>query len=377
MTKKARVHTYEESGEMLFKAPMRRARDQRTLLVTWCEETSTLEFIVTTPSGDILPGGESKISNREATIQHLLAQIGDFIKETSGMAAHAGTARESQELVLAGYGKALFHLVVPDELRDEISKWPKGAWIMISTNEQWVPWELLHDKHGFLVDRFRVFRLPRVRRVPEESSGLAESEEKPTENSNSGDGNRIVHVIGGDLSAEVVRKSDAHFEKRDESLNLVRLKRKKVATVVQELANATLVHFTCHGHTDPLRLQVSDSDGQAFNLTITTMGMVEVKDGCTVFANACNSGVAELIFGEFNSFGWEFYRKGADAFIGTLGTVPIDNALEFAQLFYDSLFENNDVCMAFGAAIEGTEGPIRLLYCFLGNPLWLSLTKTL
>src|SRR5262249_32300208 len=93
-----------------------------------------------------------------------------------------------------------------------------------------------------------------------------------------------------------------------------------------------------------------------------------------VFANACTSNRPVLTFGKFNTFGWEFYKCGAGAFIGTLGPVPTVLAIRFAEAFYRELLEQDGrrtLGQAMGAAKEAA-APGRtlfwLLYCLYGDP---------
>lgn len=375
MSDKSQVTTYEDIGHKELNTPISREcglNERRAIHVTWFERAGTLTFTMITKNGDIKPGGESTISSCETTVTPLLNQVAAFIKEAIQFEALSQSAKESQELSLAGFGKRLFNKIVPKETIEEILNWPKGCWVTISTNEQWIPWELLYCQDSFLVDRFVLFRLPRIKIYSKEKQKRDKTKDISSALKMAGSSNTILHVIGGNLTGDRMRKSDEHFQRRDKSIKLVRLEREKVADLAKNICKATIVHFTCHGHADPLRLQVSETDNQVFNLTIQAMEVIDVKEGGIVFVNACNSGATEIIFDEFTNFGWEFYKKGTAAFIGTLGTVPIDGALQFAQLFYDRFFTKGDLCKAFTKARESTTGPVRLLYCIYANPLSLS-----
>jgi hypothetical protein len=93
-----------------------------------------------------------------------------------------------------------------------------------------------------------------------------------------------------------------------------------------------------------------------------------------VFANACASAQPYIAFGKFGSFGWEFYRQGADVFIGTLGPVPAKYAIPFAEAVYDQLVSQKGQLM-IGAALANARKEAAnqhnlfwLLYCLYGDP---------
>ena len=93
-----------------------------------------------------------------------------------------------------------------------------------------------------------------------------------------------------------------------------------------------------------------------------------------MFANACSSNTPVQTFREFSSFGWEFYRQGADVFIGTLGTVPTKHAVSFAENVYKELLHEN-ARLTIGQAVAKAKKVAAkehnlfwLLYCIYGDP---------
>jgi hypothetical protein len=83
-------------------------------------------------------------------------------------------------------------------------------------------------------------------------------------------------------------------------------------------------------------------------------------------------GPPNLQFGEFLSFGREFYLKGASVFIGTPGTIPVDVAIAFAKAFDDALIDSSEgdipATYAQAKASVAATGVSHLLYCLYGNP---------
>jgi CHAT domain len=348
-----RMYTYEDPTENLYRDSIDRLnhiRDRKTIHVTWHEETILCSLV--NSEGNIEDGGELLITGGPASIQELLESIAGFLKVASSRTYHRASARKSLLQNLEGLGSKLLKKLLPTLLGEKVKSWPDGTWVTISSNEQWIPWELLHDGHGFLGARFMLFRLPRVQRS---------NREKPCANPVQVERmlpHKIIHIIGGNLS-------------RNRRL----LYEKTLADFIEEIVDAELIHLTCHGHLKPLRLQISREDDVVLSLTIDSFETTEfrLKEGSVVFANACNSATAVPQFGEFLSFGWEFYRKGAAVFIGTLGTVPIDAALAFANAFYSVLVndKDGDISLAFRTAKNETDNDslVHLLYCFYGNPL--------
>lgn len=98
-----------------------------------------------------------------------------------------------------------------------------------------------------------------------------------------------------------------------------------------------------------------------------------MRPGCTVFANACNSASAQPLLGDFVSFGWELFVKGAVVYIGTVGAIPTKFALGFAEAFYGALNgdANGDLFRAFFEAKRASvsNDPMHILYAIYGNPV--------
>jgi len=104
------------------------------------------------------------------------------------------------------------------------------------------------------------------------------------------------------------------------------------------LPGTDAIHCTCHGYLDPYLLQFAKEKTRILNLLPETIQRLPLEPGCMVFANACSSTVPLLTFGKFSSYGWEFYRRGAGVFVGTLGAVPTKHAVAFTESVYLNLF---------------------------------------
>jgi hypothetical protein len=132
------------------------------------------------------------------------------------------------------------------------------------------------------------------------------------------------------------------------------------------------VHFTCHGHTDPDHyLQLGTPfDGLFARFAPDNVIRLPHLAGGVVFANACSSGAVTPFLGKLRSFGWEFYKKGAAAFIGTLGLVPVEDAMALAEHFYRKLLAGGTVGESLQIAKDSSDqsNPFWLLYALYGDP---------
>jgi CHAT domain len=272
--------------------------------------------------------------------------------------------RTSQLMQIHGSGKQLFDRVIPEKLRTNIRSWPSGTWVGISSDEDWIPWELLHDGTGFLADRFRIYRIPR-------RTNTNSNESRASDTTSTCSNRVIVHVIGGSLD-DCADRSNAPFTKLKERATVRPASKIMVSQLSPIVVDADIVHFTCHGRQKPFRLQIADQTEASLNLTADALAVITFKPGSLIFANACGSARTESILGESLSFGWTIYAKGS-FYIGTLGAVNIDVALDFADLFYDRLTVSGDLFDSFVYAREELygkdDGVGHLLYCIYANPI--------
>ncbi len=366
-----RHRTYEDPKSNLFRDPLRRFQhlpERRTIHVNWNTEKAELSFsVLGSPNGAFRDAGISAIPGGVASIERHLQEIAADLRLVSTRDYRDADAAQNQLTNIEAMGEQLFREIVPSSLQTLVKSWKDGSWVAISTNERWIPWELLHDGKGFFGNRFQVYRLPRIDLDKDEIG--AGDRPKQTMKQSIRDG-KIVHVVGGGLGQDQVARSRLHFSK---SSKLVELHEQGLEVVLNRIADSKVVHFTCHGHRNPLRLQISKQDDPLMCLKIETVQMerASITEGCLVFANACNSTTSQPLFGRFLSFGWEFYAKGAGGFIGTMGAIPTEVAIHFAQSFYDALYgdANGDVFAAFRKAKQTTNAtsPLHLLYSFYGN----------
>jgi hypothetical protein len=253
-------------------------------------------------------------------------------------------------------------------LRHGICEWPDRTVLGISSNADWIPWELMHDGKGFLGQRMLLVRMPRIR------AGELGAAASPTLRLGaSAPGRMILNVIGGELDGQVAA-CHRLFASVAPDVEVHPLEGASLAELLEVIGNADLVHITCHGRRDPLRLQICRQDDELVSLLLDSLRLdtFQLKPRCLVYANACNSAAADSRLGEFVSFGTEFFKKGAATYIGTLATVPIAGALGYASRFYEELKAcGGDVFDAYQTAknVSVAVGPTCLLFCIYGNYL--------
>ena len=108
-------------------------------------------------------------------------------------------AAEAQEIAISSAGQRYFRELIPPELAEELRDWEDGTCVEISTEEGWIPWELLHDGQDFLGRRFLLFRLPRPENDDDDDGTNDNSAlPRPIEDGSAGF-IKVVHVIGGNL----------------------------------------------------------------------------------------------------------------------------------------------------------------------------------
>lgn len=307
----------------------------------------------------------------KARAEDWLRELNAFLAEVVTRARPSADEWESMLLNLRAIGAQLYQDLVPTSITDRVATWVPGTSLVISTNEQWIPWELMYDGDDFWGKKFLLTRLPRL---SGDVQDVMMSPSRPTPES----GRlvrRIVNVVGGGVATETQRACHL-FSGLSEEVKTEVLLEKPLEVLRKTLPGADAVHFTCHGLTEPHLLQIAKDRSRSQNLAPQSVPFLPLEPGCLVFANACASSVPAVTFGRFTNFGWEFYRRGAEVFIGTLGPIPTSYAIQFAETFYQHLLrEEGSAGCSVGEALaaarrdaENRSNLFWLLYCIYGNP---------
>ncbi len=342
--------------------------NKHTLHVNWIDGESKLLYTIY--PANRLGQWEKTIPNIQKQIEDDLRNLNAFLTEVVQQGNPSDERWDSICFNLQSVGANLFEMLIPLEVANQIKTWEIGSPIIISTNEQWIPWELMYDGEDFLGKKFIVARYPRI------SDGKDIPDKSRSENKCEREINRIVNVVGGDVpNAEADRATHlfSNFLPM-ESVHL--LSKQSISALVKALPSTDILHFTCHGHLEPHLLQIAGDKNKSRidNLMPDSIKGLPLKIGSLVFANACASTVPVLTFGKFSSFGWKFYQQGAEVFIGTLGAVPVKYAVNFAESVYSELFKPDEQ-ITIGQAVARAKdfaandrNLFWLLYCIYGDP---------
>jgi CHAT domain len=342
--------------------------EKRTLHVSWNKRQAELSYTIysTDSTEDNREWVQSSPENSEA-INLFWNNLNNALNPAISVGSPSEDMWESIQLYLQGIGQGLFRSIVPQAVASHLQNWEPGFSLRISTNEQWIPWELMYDGNSFLGDKFILTRYPRLqdrRNSPVTNRTTAQRLNRVK---------KIVNVVGGNINQIESKRASELFGKPSDIVNL--LERPSINKLISSLQEADILHFTCHGHLKPLNLLQNYSDSVPYNnLCIDTVQQLPLRPGIFVFANACTSTTPTQAFSDFTSFGWEFYRQGADIFIGTLGTIPTKYAINFAENVYEGLL-HQDCRLTVGEAVAkakrlaaSSSNIFWLLYCIYGNP---------
>ncbi|MCZ8250139.1 MULTISPECIES: CHAT domain-containing protein [unclassified Microcystis] len=342
--------------------------DKHTLNVTWIERESKLLYTIF--PANRLGEWEKTIPNIQQQIEDDLRSLNAFLTEVVQQGNPSDERWESICFNLQSVGANLFEMLIPSEVAKQMGTWKIGSPVIISTNEQWIPWELMYDGEDFWGKKFIIARSPR----------LSDSQDLPKRNRPESKGKRqikrIVNIVGGDVPSSEAERATHLFSNLLPPEAVQLLAKQPISSLVKAIPGTDALHFTCHGHLEPHLLQIAGDKNKTRieNLLPETIQRLPLEPGSLVFANACASTVPVLTFGKFSSFGWKFYQRGADAFIGTLGAVPVKYAVNFAEIVYRELF-NPDEKITIGQAVAKAKEVAAnernlfwLLYCIYGDP---------
>lgn len=353
-------HIHEDPRELLHWGARDTRNTRKVLHVTYDEMSSRLRYVLYSGSGvrdygDVMSPGVTEIEDILASFSELLL--------SAAMMQDGDPEIDSARLNVEGMGMGLCNRLLPPTLRGELGGWGQDEELSVSTNEDWIPWEVLHDGRGFWSERFGLVRLPRVRtrRLATRRSDVQRQAAV------SG-----VAVIGGGLRRDLEAELEEYFRGRIE-LEVVR--EIGVEEFVRKVAGAHFVYVIGHGFSRG-GVRISEDDRPVVNLLPSTMNHAawDLPDRSLVFLNACSAARPRRSLGEFIGFGRSFFEVGATTFIGPIAEVSMRLAPAFAREFYRRIFEDTD-----GDVVDAVRGarcdcasiswPGNLTYALFINPL--------
>jgi len=358
-TGNAAVTTLEPiTDESLYRNGVARA----VLLVKTDRDRGVLVWTLVEPGVKPRSLGRSRNSFSTEQVETWSKKYAKLIREALGKSLDS----KDMEGVLAGIianGHQLFEEVAPPTLEDELAKIPDDQLVVIESDADWVPWELLaaHPAGPLLGQRLALVRSPLITELPKSAVSV------PAEVSRTID--RALLVVGdkiSDPSRLHVLTFGPYADRAKPPLDNASWEELR-----REVSGKDVVHFACHGRSEPT-YHLSYGPKVGSRLYKHQAAVLGLKPGAVVFANACSSGLAEPLVAEFQGFGQQFYLAGARPYIGTLGPVPESHAVEFAAMFYtrfahEGLPAGHALLFARRDAAAKFKAPTWLFYCMYGN----------
>jgi hypothetical protein len=299
----------------------------------------------------------------------------------SGLARRSASARTPDETTaakkeLADVGATLFHQLFPQSLKEEYGKTIRkkyaGKSLMITSDEPWIPWEVVRpfaiDDNGEILyddpplcEMFCLSRWLAGRGAPDQVALKQGVWVAPADNLQA-------------AQAESAYFAELHRRQWQVSLSGPLTTAADVQARFQS-RDTQLFHFACHGNFDATNPDNSKIKLEGGFLSPSQIGVQE-RAGLraakpVVFLNACYAG--QVGFGLTGLGGWaqKFWESGASAFIGSLWEINDKLAGEFAQEFYDRLWGlGGKAAMPLGQAFH--EARMAIKAADEANPTWLA-----
>lgn len=301
-----------------------------------------------------------------AAIEALIEKLNLFARGGHG---HSGDYVRN---ALADQGFQLWDAFVPQPLKTVLwQRLPNIKCLYIRSNDDLVPWELLH---------------PTDPENPEKSRGFL-AEQFP-----------IAHRPFGPPRTDRLRISDACYvlphgapQSAAEEIGAVReqIERSGGTTMgtfaayrelndVLEAGAFGLLHFACHNQNlggDASTIQIALDGGPLEPSRLSRMKGRFAERAPLIFLNACRTTAERPLY--VKPFGWatHFMHAGAGAFVGTSWEVRDTSAQRFAKTFYDQALGSGNGGLTLGDAFHAartaiakdTSDPTWLAYTLYGN----------
>ncbi|MCZ8291147.1 peptidase C14, partial [Microcystis sp. LE19-59.1C] len=223
--------------------------DKHTLNVTWIERESKLLYTIF--PANRLGEWEKTIPNIQQQIEDDLRSLNAFLTEVVQQGNPSDERWESICFNLQSVGANLFEMLIPSEVAKQMGTWKIGSPVIISTNEQWIPWELMYDGEDFWGKKFIIARSPR----------LSDSQDLPKRNRPESKGKRqikrIVNIVGGDVPSSEAERATHLFSNLLPPEAVQLLAKQPISSLVKAIPGTDALHFTCHGHLEPHLLQIA------------------------------------------------------------------------------------------------------------------------
>lgn len=296
----------------------------------------------------------------EAELQAELQQRIDTTVEVLGLLNKDPGMPGANDEALENLGKLLFARLLPIRIQGALSSLPADLPLSLVTNDH-LPWELLHDGHGFLALQRPVGRRLVGAALPR----------PPLAYSNAHRRILIIADPRGNLSAARqeggVLLTLFDTSQDDIETELLGSKQATLAAVREKLAGGRydVIHYAGHAAANSLLL----ADGELAASEIAT----GLRGQPIVFLNACRSAFES----DATDLTAAFVQGGALAVVGTLRNVEDSGSNDFARWFYGLLLNG----LPLGEALRqarirlnaGSPNPLWANYMLYGDPRLLVL----
>lgn len=339
------------------------------------EHATTLRFEIYERTFDSGPRCARKPKTKLPNASQIWDDLAPCLEQMDNRGTLSQNKWEDIWMQLEGIGADLMAACIPRELQQIISTWPEGSVIILDTDEFWIPWELFFDEatESFWASKFIIARQPVLAYNVKE----IQEPQRPTHPSTRL--SKAVNIVGGNIGRSWHSKIENVLGclPQSVSVHFFSGEQYSVSQIREILCESDIINLTCHGHAKPRPCLQIGSDDPNTNAGVhscvypTTVKRFRDLHHSVVLANACSSASPSDFLGQTRSFGWEFYCKGVDAYIGTLAAVPTDYAIDFSKYFYDHLARRNEtVGESLHHARRDAAGnnPFWLFYCLYGDP---------
>lgn len=342
------------------KADIRPADLAIRVTTPWASGSTALEYTLDSPvSGlqlhQLAIRGPRLLSSPEEFQQRLLNELESLRKRRPD-----GQRLSSSEVAdeAAGIGQNLFRALFAGEMERIYRQLPREVeTLLITSDEPWIPWELLHDGDEFLCLRFRVGRWLAGRRAPTTTLAIRNllGLRVPTAKSQWNE-LEILHRLEGSCEGLV-----GSYE---EVVSFQRLREHLRATAFD------LFHFSGHGEhaleesLEP-RIYAEDRPFRPRNVSPAIQSKLRLRPAF-IFLNSCQVGRVGTALTGLEGWAPTWIDCGCAGFLAPSWSVSAASANIFCRAFYGGLAQGLDL----GTAVQGARLQLRRRHP--GDLAWLA-----
>ena len=347
------------------------------LRVTLSHDGRTLAYMLHSPSGGdytFKPAGQVTL---QCDPEELLSRTLGRLSDLAGVSSLQRSADQAQRTIqeLRDIGANLYTELFSADMKAEyraIRRRYRGRSLMITTDDPWIPWELVRpvevDSAGRIVyddaplcETFHLSRWLAGRGAPDTAAVR----------------NLVLVLPPSNLQAA---QEEANFFaglhrqcwdlRVDDPLTTLSAVEDRFRS-----GSVHLIHFACHGN-----FESSDADESKLRLADGYLRPSQIigdkqaglrRARPIVFLNACHSGRVGFAMTKLGGWAQRFLDSGASAFVGSLWEISDELAALFARTFYQQLLGcDGSPALPFAEAFHGARMAVKK--ADPANPTWLA-----